>query len=216
MTLSEQTRKATEEFIASQPADAQLIIQQAFKMILKSNSGDQALKAGDQARDFALPNATGGSTRLFELLAQGPVVLSFYRGGWCPYCNLEFKALNDVLPEIHALGARLVGVCPELPDHSLSTAERHQLQFEVLSDIGNNIAREYGIVMEVPASMRSLYLQWGLDVPTVNGDETWELPIPATYVIDSDGRVATAYVNKDYTQRMEPKAIIAALKELKH
>jgi peroxiredoxin len=150
------------------------------------------------------------------LLAQGPVVLSFYRGGWCPYCNLEFKALNDVLPEIHALGARLVGVCPELPDHSLSTAERHQLQFEVLSDIGNNIAREYGIVMQVPASMRPLYLQWGLDVPTVNGDETWELPIPATYVIDSDGRIATAYVNKDYTQRMEPEAIIEALKELKH
>lgn len=214
MSLAEQTSKLTEEFIASQSADDQTTIQQAFEAIMTSASGDNALREGDQATDFRLPNAKGGTTGLFEMLEQGPVVLNFYRGGWCPYCNLEFKALNDVLPQIRERGANLIGVSPELPDNSMDTVERHQLQFEVMSDVGNQVARQYGIVMDVPAEMRPLYLQWKLDVPTVNGDDTWELPIPATYVINSDGRIVLAYVNKNYTERLEPADIITALETL--
>lgn len=173
-----------------------------------------ALNLGDRALDFQLPNVRGGTTGLYEMLEQGPVVLSFYRGGWCPYCNLEFKALSDVLPQIHALGARLIGVSPELPDGSLDTVDKYQLPFEVLSDVGNVVARQYGIVMDVPAIIRPLYLQWGLNVPAVNGDDSWELPVPATYVINSDGRIACAYINKDYTRRLEPDNIIDVLEKL--
>ncbi|HEC11818.1 MAG TPA: AhpC/TSA family protein [Acidiferrobacteraceae bacterium] len=214
MSLSEQTKKMTEEFIASQPEDAQATIQQGFEFIMSSDFGINALGEGDQATNFKLPNAQGVTTQLSVLLKQGPVILNFYRGGWCPYCNLEFKALNDIVPQIRELGAKLVGISPELPDNSLTTVEKHQLQFEVLSDVGNQVARQYGIVMDVPAAMRPLYLQWGLDVPQANGDDTWELPIPATYVINSDGRITMAYVNKNYTERLEPSEIITILQSL--
>ena len=214
MNLSEQTRQLTENFISGLPQDDQATVQKAFEIILNSNSGDQALRQGDMAPDFQLPNAKGGKTKLSDQLRQGPVVISFYRGGWCPYCNLEFKALSDSLPQIREFGANLMGISPELPDYSMNTVEKHQLPFEVLSDVGNKISREYGIVMEMPTEMRPLYLHWGLDVPTVNGDDSWELPIPATYVINQDGKITFSYINKNYTERCEPEHIIAALKAL--
>jgi len=214
MNLSEQTRKLTEDFITSQSEEDQATIQQAFAEILASDFGDNALREGDKATDFRLPNARGGETQLFKLLEKGPVVLNFYRGGWCPYCNLEFKALSDMVPDIKELGATLVGVSPELPDHSMDAIEKHNLPFEVMSDVGNKVARQYGIVMKVPVAMRCLYLQWGLDVPKVNGDDTWDLPIPATYVINSDGYIPLAYVNKNYTERLEPAEILSALASL--
>jgi len=214
MSLAEQTSQLTENFINSQSAENQAIIQDAFGTINAADFGSNALAAGERAKNFQLTNANGGETALADLLESGPVVISFYRGGWCPYCNLEFKALNDSLSTIKSLGANLVGISPELPDNSISTAEKHALEFDVLSDVGNIVARDYGIVMDVPDSMRPLYLQWGLDVPSANGDDTWELPIPATYVIDSDGTVVFAYVNKNYTERLEPEEIINALKTI--
>lgn len=214
MSLAEKTSQLSENFINSQSAENQAIIQDAFGTINAADFGSNALAPGEQANNFQLANAKGGETALADLLKSGPVVISFYRGGWCPYCNLEFKALNDSLSTIKSLGANLVGISPELPDNSISTAEKHALEFDVLSDVGNIVARDYGIVMDVPASMRPLYLQWGLDVPSANGDDTWELPIPATYVIDSDGTVVFAYVNKNYTERLEPEEIINALKTI--
>lgn len=214
MTLSEQTQKVKEEFIASQPEKVQGLIMNAFKDLMDSNLGEQALKEGDKALDFTLQNAKGGQTSLKELIQQGPVILNFYRGGWCPFCNLEFKALHDILPDIKALGAQLVGISPETPDHSMSTAERHQLQFEVLSDIGNQVAWQYGLVMEVHPDLHAYYLQWGFNLPEINGDDSFVLPIPATYIIDSKGTISTAYINKNYTERMEPDAIIQALKAI--
>jgi len=214
MGLAEQTMKLTQDFISSQSDENQAIIQDAFATINAADYGDNALREGDQAKSFQLPNAKGGETALSDLLTQGPVVISFYRGGWCPYCNLEFKALNDILPTIKELGANLVGVSPQLPDNSMNTVEKHGLKFEVLSDVGNVVAREYGIVMDVPATMQPLYLEWGLDVPAANGDDTWELPIPATFVIDSDGQIVLAYVNKNYTERLEPSQIIKALESI--
>ena len=214
MSLSEQTSQLTESFINSQSAENQAIIQDAFGTINAADFGCNALATGERAKSFQLPNAKGGETSLADLLGSGPLVISFYRGGWCPYCNLEFKALNDSLSTIKSLGANLVGISPELPDNSLSTAEKHALEFDLLSDVGNIVARDYGIVMDVPASMRPLYLQWGLDVPSTNGDDTWELPIPATYVIDTDGTIVFAYVNKNYTERLEPAEIITALQSI--
>lgn len=214
MSLSEQSTQLTENFIRSQTPEVQAIINSAFDELGASGFGSNALREGDKAKHFKLPNARGSETTLQELLAKGPVVLSFYRGGWCPYCNLEFKALNQILPKIKELGANLVGISPELPDNSISTVEKHGLKFEVLSDIGNVVARNYGILMAIPLSLRPLYLDWGLDVPTANGDDTWELPIPATYIIDNDGTVEFAYINVNYTQRMEPGEIIKVLKSM--
>ncbi len=214
MSLAEQTRKVTEDFIASQDENVQNIIVNAFKDLMNSTAGELALNKGNVAREFNLQNAKGTQTSLNELLAQGPLVLSFYRGGWCPFCNLEFKALHDILPEIKSHGAQLVGISPELPDESMKTAERHQLQFEVLSDVCNKVAWQYGLVMDVHPQLRDYYLQWGFNLPELNGDDSFELPIPATYVIGTDGIIHSAYINKDYTQRMEPEAILQALQTL--
>lgn len=211
MSLSEEMMAATQAFVAQMPKDTQEDIGDIFQGILDSNIGENALRVGNAAKPFTLPNATGGQTNLSDLTSAGPVVLSFYRGGWCPYCNMEFKALNDIVPQIKELGAQLVGISPELPDQSMSTKEKHSLQFEVLSDVGNQVAKDYGIVMNVPERFRPYYLQWGLDVPKVNGDDSWELPIPATFIIDNQGTIRDRYINKDYRQRMEPEDIIKAL-----
>ena len=214
-TLAEQTEKAANEFIAALPKDAQKIVGKSFEKLLASDIAKDAVNVGDKAHDFSLPNVKGGNIRLYQALEKGSVVLSFYRGGWCPFCNLEFKALQEHLPEMKALGASLIGISPETPDNSLSTVEKHQLQFDVLSDVGNVVAHEYGLIMTVYEEVRPLYLDWGLNIPRVNGDDSWELPVPATYVIDMDGIVRAAHVDKDYTKRMEPADIVAALRAIK-
>lgn len=214
MSYAEQYQQIVQQFMAGLPEEVQAIVMKNFEEIMSSDYGDKALNEGSTAADFRLPNAKGEETQLSKLLENGPVVLNFYRGGWCPFCNLEFKSLHDILPQIQERGATLIGVSPELPDNSLDTIEKHQIKFEVLSDVGNKLARQYGLVMSVPEVIRPLYLEWGLDLPNFNGDETWELPIPATYVINTDGKIVAAYVNKNYTERMEPYEVVTALKTL--
>ena len=122
--------------------------------------------------------------------------------------------MQRALPEIEALGAKLVTVSPQLPDNSLNTAEKLELTFEVLSDVGNKVAREFGLVFTLPEEMRSIYQDFGIDLPAANGDESFELPMPATYVIDRSGIIRLAFVDIDYTKRLDPEDIIAALKNL--
>jgi peroxiredoxin len=213
-TLADQTRETVEAFIGGLSEDVQQTVGEVFQRLLSSNITDHAKDVGDTAPEFSLPNVKGGTTSLSELLQRGPVVLSFYRGGWCPFCNLEFKALHDKLPEMQALGATLVGVSPETLAVSRQTVQDHHLEFEVLSDEGNRVARDYGLVMVVDEAIRPYYTQWGIDIPAANGDETFELPVPATYVIDQSGIIRAAHVDKDYTKRMEPTDIVAVLKAL--
>ena len=212
--LKDQLEETVQAFMAGLPeADAQLTAK-SFEKLHASDTADGAINSGDKAPDFELPNATGGTVRLYEVLDKGPVVLNFYRGGWCPFCNLELQALQSRLQEIRNLGATLIGISPETPDNSLTTAEKHQLDFDVLSDLGNKTARDYGLIFTVYEEMRPLYLKWELDVPAVNGDNSWELPVPATYLIDKDRVVRAAHVDKDYTKRMEPDLILAELRKL--
>ncbi|MFD2261555.1 peroxiredoxin-like family protein [Lacibacterium aquatile] len=172
-----------------------------------------ALRPGMPVPRFALPNALGKMIDISEALAQGPLVLSFYRGGWCPYCSAELRALQLALPDLKALGASLIAISPDLPDHSLSTAEKHALDFDILSDAGNMVARRFGLVSGVPDEVRLMYLGKGLDLGARAGTTAWELPIPATYLVGRNGIVRLAFVDADYTQRLDPLVIIEALRQ---
>ncbi|MDE3205089.1 MAG: AhpC/TSA family protein [Acidobacteriota bacterium] len=179
-----------------------------------SGLAQRSLAVGALAPDFALPDATGRRVALTSLLAEGPVVLSFYRGGWCPYCSTQLRALQTRLADIAEAGGRLVAVSPQTPDHSLSTAEKLELAFPVLSDVGNIVARTYGLVFSLPEDLREVYAGFGLDLPAANGDDTFELPMPATFVVGTDGKVTWRFVDSDYTRRAEPDDVIDALRSL--
>ena len=194
------------------PEDVRAVMGEKTRALIASGLTEQSRKAGDAIPAFALPNAKGATVDIKSLLSKGPVVVSFYRGGWCPYCNLELRALQSRLSEIEDLGASLVAVSPETPDSSLSTAEKNELAFEVLSDDGNAVAREFGLVFTVDPELRPIYDTFGIDIPGHNGDDSYEIPVPATYVIDTDGTILDAYVDADYTKRMEPDDVIQALK----
>lgn len=173
----------------------------------------RALNIGDKAPDFQLNNATDKSVSLQEQLANGPVVLTWYRGGWCPYCNLTLRALQQSLPEFRARGASLLALTPELPDRSLSTQEKHELTFEVLSDVGNEVARRYGVVFKLTDDVAAAY-QKAFDLHGYNGDESDELPLAATYVIDQQGVIRYAFLDAEYRNRAEPADILVALDEI--
>jgi peroxiredoxin len=173
-----------------------------------------ALGVGEAVPRFTLPDALGSPIGIGELLHHGPVVLSFYRGGWCPYCNLELRALEGVLAEITSLGASLVAISPELPDSSLSTAEKNALTFPVLSDHGNQVAGQFRIVHPIDPSVVAYQLRNGNDVAAYNGTPSAEAPLPATYVIEARGTIRFASVDTDYTRRAEPAEILDALRSV--
>lgn len=173
-----------------------------------------ALNVGDTAAQFTLKDQNGEPILLSALLEQGPVVLTWYRGGWCPYCNITLAYLQEKLPEFEAAGAQLVALTPELPDSSLSTAEKNDLTFHILSDVGNVVARRYGVVFKLTDDVAARY-QKGFDLHGYNGDESNELPLAATYVIGTDGVIRHAFLDADYRNRAEPDEVLHVLKSMK-
>ena len=149
-----------------------------------------------------------------ELLENGPVVISFYRGSWCPYCNLELNALKKHLPRFQELGASLIAVSPQTPDESLSTAEKHDLEFPVLSDDANGVASRFGLVYRVSAHVRDIYKSFGINLDRINSTGNFDLPVPGTFILDSQGIIRDLFVNADYKQRMEPARILEVLEDL--
>ncbi|MEM6898741.1 MAG: peroxiredoxin-like family protein [Pseudomonadota bacterium] len=196
------------------PPEVMAIMRKAADDLEAKDIGDKALGVGDRLPEAALTDATGNTLTIASLVEKGPLIINFYRGGWCPYCNLELKAYQDQLSDIHRLGGELVAVSPEKPDNSLSTAEKNELTFPVLSDHGNAFARSLGIVFELPSELQNLYGQFGMDLPQLNAGSGWTLPIPATFVIGSDGIIKLADVNRDYTRRLEPALALDALREV--
>ncbi|WGF87837.1 peroxiredoxin-like family protein [Marinivivus vitaminiproducens] len=199
-------------FARTAPAGRPALYEAKIEELRASFARENAIGPSDRAPDFDLPSASGSRVALSTLLRSGPVVLTFYRGGWCPYCNIQLRAYQMALPEITAQGARLVAVSPQLPDASLSTAEKNALTFDVLSDVGNEAARAYGLVYALPEELRDALRSNDKALPAINGDESWELPVPATYVIARDGRVTLAFLDVDYRKRLEPEAILAGLR----
>ena len=195
------------------PAEVLDTMARATTELKNTGIENRALHKGDTMPDFSLPNQHGEMRNFSDFLKQSTVVLNIYRGGWCPYCNFEMKALANALPDIEAAGARLIGMAPETPDHALETANRHDIGIEILSDTGNEVSEKLGLVFNLAEELRPIYLNAGLDIPAYNGDDSFKLPVPATYIIGSDGIIKTGFVNADYTQRMEPEEIVKALRE---
>ncbi|WP_327318838.1 peroxiredoxin-like family protein [Streptomyces sp. NBC_01235] len=196
------------------PAEIRQIMQRAGQELADSGQADRALAVGARAPLFRLPSATGDPVSLAGLLAAGPVVLAFYRGAWCPYCNIALRTLQQHHDEISARGARLVAASPQVPDESLALAEKHQLDFDVLSDVGSDTAKQYGLAFDLPDDLAAVYDRLGFDLQRVNGGHPRTLPLPATYVIDREGVIRWAFVDTDYTRRAEPADILAALDAL--
>jgi peroxiredoxin len=171
-----------------------------------------ALKAGDTAPDFLLPDADGRLHSSEQLRRQGPLVVSFFRGGWCPFCTAELHALQAAKGDFDALGARLVVLTPETGAFPRLLKRSLDLDLDVLSDVDYGVAASYGILFRVPEETKAHYTQKGFDLGARHGSSVWMLPIPATYVIDSAGRTVSAFVKHDFTIRQEPKATIAALR----
>ena len=184
------------------------------EQLIRNGVGGKAPKTGDTAPDFELPDQLGQNIRSIDLRQNGPLVISFYRGSWCPYCTLELHSLQQNLPLMANLGATLVAISPQLPDESLNTAEKNELSFPVLSDVGNVVARRFGLVFAVSEHLRPIYTELGADLPKFNGTSTFELPVPATFVIDRDLVIRAEHVNADYKQRMEPARILEVLAKI--
>jgi peroxiredoxin len=214
MSLQEQLKAKYEEIKKYAPNEV-AIFDADTESFISSGDAPQGLQVGDQLASFELPNQLGQTITLDELQGDSNIVISFYRGGWCPYCNIELCVLQQALPEFKSHGARLIAISPQLPDESMSTAEKNELSFPVLSDAGNKVAREFGLVFTLSEQLRPLYESFNIDLPATNGDKSFELPIPATFIIDSDGVVKGAFVNADYKQRMDLSDIINVLKEIK-
>lgn len=214
MSLTETINEYKVGFKEKAPQNVQELMQQATKALADSGITLKAPKTNDTMPTFTLPNAQGSNVSLSNLLESGPVVVTFYRGGWCPYCNFELREYQKSLAEIKALGATLVAITPELPDASLTTSEKNELEFEVLTDVNAEYAKSLGLVFSLPEELRPIYLSFGIDVEAHNGEGQFDLPLAATFVIAKDGTIASAFVDADYTARQEPSDVINTLKSL--
>lgn len=212
-SLQEELSARSEASAEKIPAAMKQTMADGQRQIDASGVLDRALNIGAKAPNFSLPSATGEAVSLSELLSKGPVVLTWYRGGWCPYCNIQLAHLQKVLPQFEEVGATLVAISPETPDNSLDTAERNALSFTVLSDTGNTVAKLYGVAFELPEKLHTLYEE-KLELSRYNGDSSGVLPLAATYVIDTNGVITWAFLDTDYTKRAEPREVLSAVRQL--
>ena len=209
---SEQLKAAAAKRLPSEVAEA---FDRSIQDLLDQGIPAGALKVGDTLEPFALTDANGATVTLDELVASGPAVIAFYRGGWCQYCNLALRTYQrELLPELAAFGARLVAISPQSPDQSLSTAEKAELDFTVLSDPGNRVARSVGIVFQQAEAVLEAQRTLGLDLAQVNAEGSTQLPRPTVLIVDKDHTVRFVDVQPDYTARTEVADILAGLTEL--
>jgi peroxiredoxin len=196
------------------PPEIHPVMARATEELIASGHAGRALKAGDRAPAFTLKDPEGKPVSSAELLAKGPLVISFYRGVWCPYCNLELQALQETLPQFEALGASLVAISPQTAANSRKSQRQNKLDFPILSDTHNDLAAAFGLRFVLPDYLVELYKSLKNDLPAFNDDPAWTLPMPARYVIGQDGVIAYAEVNPDYTQRPEPDSMLPVLARL--
>jgi len=211
MSLTIALKKLAEGSAQRHPGAAQDTMKQAIDQLKDTPIIEQALKSGDRLPEISLPNATGTVVNLQELLKTSRLVITFYRGGWCPYCNLELRAFQNALDEIKSKGAQLVAISPELPDNALTTQEKNELTFEVLSDVDNEAARKLNLVYQLREELVNLYNKFGIDLDQSQGNTDNSLPIAATYIVEQDGTISYDFLKEDYKLRADPEEVLSKL-----
>lgn len=191
------------------------IMHRATAALIATGQAQRARKAGEAAPEFTLNDPDGQPVSSRDLLKRGPLVVSFYRGVWCPYCNLDLQALQAALPDITARGAALVAISPQTAPNSRKSQRDNKLAFPILSDPNSAVAAAFGIRFALPDELIALYKSFGNDLPLVNNDPSWVLPMPARFVIGTDGMIAYAEVNPDYTLRPDPSELLPVLDTLR-
>lgn len=209
MSLAEETAAFAVKAGAGATPERKAIYGKAQQHIEASGVLDAALKVGDPAPMFELPGADGAMVNIADVLESGPAVVSFYRGAWCPFCNLELRALQRELANAQAAGVTLVAISPNTPDTSADLVDENELTFPVLSDAENAVAKSFNLVYEMEEGLVEFYKAEGRDIASMNGSDVWELPVPATYVIDTDGVIRYAYVDLNHRARAEPSEVVA-------
>lgn len=212
VTLKSQLDAKKAEYAAKIPPEMSKQFDQGIADVANSGVLASALKVGAQAPMFELPDAKGSNVALASLLKQGPVVVTWYRGAWCPYCNIQLHAYQEALGDIKSAGGQLVAISPQTPDNSMTFAEKQNLEFTVLSDSGNKVAHQFGLAYKLPEAVAKVL---GERLAASNGDKSAELPLSATYVLDQSGKVVYAFVDADYRNRAETADVINALKSIK-
>jgi peroxiredoxin len=211
MPLQQQLDDLTTKLRSLVPAERLAAIDRAAEELVRSGLADRTLKAGDRAPGFELPDGDGMLWRSQELLRTGPLMIVFYRGRWCAYCNTQLLALQEIHQQIAAAGAALVAISPQTQKHSYMTRDMHKLRFPVLSDQGNHVARKFGLVYRVAPELQAMYEGIFTKLSGYNGDPTWELPLPATYIVRPEGTISWARMDADWRKRPEPEEIVKAL-----
>jgi peroxiredoxin len=196
------------------PADVRAVHQRVVNELRNSGISTRALPVGSQAPEFVIPDHNGNPVRSADLLLCSRLVICFFRGRWCPFCVGQLEAMNSALPQIQQLGATLVGISPQTRHQSYLMADQHRLQFPLLCDDGNAVAKKFGLVYQVPDYQQEIYRSAFVNLPFANGDASWELPIPATYIVDRDSTILFAQVDPDYSARPEPGDIVKFLSQL--
>lgn len=212
MNLTEQLTEKRTNSAKVIPAEKRAIMMNSTAYLKSQNLSKNALKTGQNFPSFTLKNVENQSVSLADFKADF-LVISFYRGGWCPYCNLELKALQNILPELKELNGELIAITPETPDNSLTTSEKNELTFSVLSDIDNAYAKTLGLVFQLPKDLQDVYNDFGIDVKKHNENINFELPMPATYIVNKDRQVIYSFVPEDYTERLDPETILEVIKK---
>ena len=193
------------------PPEAQAIHAQAIAELKQRNLAANALHTGAKAPAFELPDHNGKLISSADLLSKSRVVLCFIRGRWCPFCVGQMEAMNLILPRIEQAGATFASISPQTVKQSFFMHDQHKLRFPLLSDAGNRVARQFGLTYRVPALQEAVYRRAFVNLPFTNGNDSWELPIPATFILDRDATILYASANEDYTERPEPSDILQAL-----
>jgi len=208
MSLNAQLDSLTAKLRAMVPAERLAVVDLAAEELIHSGLANRALKVGDQAPAFELPDGDGMLWRSEDLLRNGPLVIVFYRGRWCAYCNAQLSALQEIHPQMAEAGASLVAISPQTQKHSYMTRDMHKLRFPVLSDASNQVARRFGLVYRLSPDMQAMYESIMTKLPGYNGDQSWELPLAATYVVQQDGKILWARVDADWRKRPEPEEVL--------
>jgi len=214
MNLSKKLAENKAKSAKNIPAEKWEIMTQSTNELKARSLSTKALKEGNILPKFTMPNVLGEKVSL-DNFDSNFLIISFYRGGWCPYCNMELKALQNILPQVKKLNTNLVAISPETPDNSLTTSEKNDLSFTVLSDMDNTYAKSLGLVFQMPENLREVYHSFNINVDVHNGNTAYELPMPATYIVNKQREIIYSFIPEDYTERLDPEIVLDVLKNTK-